>query len=83
MATNQVKGSPIDKDRFEVMGASVGTWFYKLEVTEEEKNTILRNQEIRKELEHLVRDMDVTGTISNHWIKSVLERILLYGIKAK
>lgn len=81
--TKLENGSSIDKDRFEVTDASVGTWFYKLQVTEDEKNTILRNQEIVKELKHLLRDMDSTGTIPNHWVKSVLERILLYGIRAK
>lgn len=75
--------SGISKDRFELTGSSVGTYFYKLEVTQEERDTIIRNQEIAKELAHLIRDMDPNGTIPNHWVKSVLERILLYGIRAK
>lgn len=44
---------------------------------------ILRNQEIVKELNHLIRDMDTGGTVSKVWVKEILQRISQYGIRAK
>uniref|UniRef100_A0AAT9J974 ORF54 n=1 Tax=Nitrosopumilaceae spindle-shaped virus TaxID=3065433 RepID=A0AAT9J974_9VIRU len=69
----------LDRERFEKTGASVGTWFYQLDVTETEMNDILRNQKIVSKLNTLVDSMDVEGSIPNHWVKEVLSNLLKDG----